>query len=173
MSSRPLHYNCDMMLSRYFSQWERSFLWKLRCHWLKGLRHLQTQHPAIHDDVIKWRHFPRHWPFVRGFHRSPVNSLHKGQWRGALMFSLICVWINGWVNNREAGDLRRYRAHYKVTVMHYFGDTHQKRFWSGRHSEHRRGYPAHPNQALTLCISFYFLRRMQFCKICSEKHEQK
>ena len=36
---------------------------------------------------------------------------------GALMFSLICVWINGWVNNREAGDLRRYRAHYDVIVM--------------------------------------------------------
>ena len=32
-------------------------------------------------------------------------------------FSLICCWINGWVNNREAGDLRRYRAHYNVTVM--------------------------------------------------------
>ena len=40
-----------------------------------------------------------------------VNSPHKSQWRGALLFSLICVWINGWVNNREAGDLRRYRAH--------------------------------------------------------------
>ena len=51
--------------------------------------------------------------------RSPVNSPHKGQWCGALMFSLICVWINGWVNNREAGDLRRYRAHYDVTVMSF------------------------------------------------------
>ena len=71
----------------------------------------------VHDDVIKWKHFPRYWPFVRGIHRSPLNSPHKGQWRGALMFSLICVWINGWVNNREAGDLRRYRAHYDVTVM--------------------------------------------------------
>ena len=50
-----------------------------------------------HDDVIKWKHFPRNWPFVRGIHRSPVNSTHKGQWRGALMFSLICVWINDWV----------------------------------------------------------------------------
>ena len=58
----------------------------------------------FYDDVIKWKHFPRYWPFVRGIHRSPVNSLHKGQWRGALMFSLICVWINGWVNNRGAGD---------------------------------------------------------------------
>ena len=49
----------------------------------------------------------------------PVNSPHKGQWRGALIFSLISVWINGWVNNREAGDLRRYRAHYDVTVMYW------------------------------------------------------
>ena len=44
------------------------------------------------DDVIKWKHFPRYWPFVRGIHRSPVNSPHKGQWRGALIFSLICAW---------------------------------------------------------------------------------
>ena len=73
-----------------------------------------------HNDVIKWKHFLRYWPFVRGIHRSPVNSPHKGQWRGALMFSLICVWINGWVNNREAGDLRRYRAHYDVIVMRIF-----------------------------------------------------
>ena len=43
------------------------------------------------DDVIKWKHFPRYWPFVRGIHRSPVNSSHKGQWPGALMFSLICA----------------------------------------------------------------------------------
>ena len=42
---------------------------------------------------------------------------HKGQWRGALMFSLICARINGWVNNREAGDLRRHRAHCDVTIM--------------------------------------------------------
>ena len=70
-----------------------------------------------HDDVIKWRHFPRCWPFVRGIHRSPVNFPHKGQWRGALMFSLICAGINAWVNNREAGDLRRHQAHYDVIVM--------------------------------------------------------
>ena len=48
---------------------------------------------------------------------SPVNSPHKGQWRGACMFSLICAWINGWVNNSEAGEFRRHRAHYYVTVM--------------------------------------------------------
>ena len=71
----------------------------------------------LHDDVIKWKHFPRNWPFVWGIHRSPVNSPHKDQWRGALMFSLICAWINGWANNREAGDLRRHRTHYDVTVL--------------------------------------------------------
>ena len=72
---------------------------------------------CFHDDVIKWKHLLRYWPFVRRIHRSPVNSPHKGQWRGALMFSLICVWINDWVNNGESGDLRRYRIHYDVTVM--------------------------------------------------------
>ena len=82
--------------------------------------HCLGYHPDIlllyHDDVIKWKHFPRYWPFVRGIHRSPVNSPHKGQWRGALMFSLICVRINGWVNNRYAGDLRRHQVHYDVIV---------------------------------------------------------
>ena len=69
------------------------------------------------DDVIKWKHFPRNWPFVRGIYRSPMNFPHEGQWRGALMFYLICAWINDRVNNGEAGDLRRYHAHYDVTVM--------------------------------------------------------
>ena len=71
----------------------------------------------IHDDVIKWKPFPRYWTFMRIIRRSPVNSPHKGQWQGALMFSLIYVCINGWVNNREAGDLRRHRAHCEVSVM--------------------------------------------------------
>ena len=70
-----------------------------------------------HDDVIKWKPSPRYWPFVWGIHRSPVNSPHKGQWRGALMFPLTSSRINGWINNREAGDLRRHRTHCDVTVM--------------------------------------------------------
>ena len=73
------------------------------------------------DSIAWWhhqmKHFPRYWPFVRGIRRSPVNSPHKSQWRWALLFSLICAWINGWVNNDETGDLRRHRAHYDVTVM--------------------------------------------------------
>ena len=47
------------------------------------------------DDVIKWKHFPRYGSFVRGIHRSRVNSPNKGQWRGALTDSLICTWANG------------------------------------------------------------------------------
>ena len=75
-----------------------------------------------HDDVIKWKHFPRYWPFVRAIHRSPVNSPRKGQWLEALIFSFKSFFlstpeINGSVNNRKAGDLRRHRAHYHVTVM--------------------------------------------------------
>ena len=72
---------------------------------------------GFHDDVIKRKHFPRNWPFVRGIHRGPVNSPHKGQWGEALVFPLICVWINGWENNRGAGDFRRCRDHYDVIVM--------------------------------------------------------
>ena len=70
-----------------------------------------------HDDVIKWKQFPRYCPFVLGIHLSPVNSPHKGQWREALMFSLIGARINSWVNNRGAGDLRRHPAHCDVIVM--------------------------------------------------------
>ena len=58
-----------------------------------------------HDDVIKWKHFPRYWPFLWGIYRWPVNSPHKSQWRKALMFSLIYAWITSWVKNRKAGDL--------------------------------------------------------------------
>ena len=79
--------------------------------------HIDSGMLVFHDDVIKWKNFPRYWPFVRGIHRSKVNSPHKGQWRRALMVSLICAWINAWVNNREAGDLRRHHAHYDVIVM--------------------------------------------------------
>ena len=88
-----------------------------------SLNHGSEMGPCIetpHDDVIKWKHFPRYWPFVLGIHRSPVNSPHKGQWRGALMFSLICARINRWVYNGEAGDWRRHLAHYDVTIMIWY-----------------------------------------------------
>ena len=68
-----------------------------------------------------WRHqmetFSALLALCAGNSPVPVNSPHKGQWRGALVFSLIYPWINDWVNNREAGDLRRQRGHYDVIVM--------------------------------------------------------
>ena len=80
-----------------------------------------------------WRHqmesfSPLLIPFLRGIHRRPVDCPHKGQWRGALIFSLICAWTNGWANTRDAGDLRRHCAHYDVTVIFWMVDTVKKRF---------------------------------------------
>ena len=50
------------------------------CHiHVRGFSYLVLKSVYSHDDVIKWKHFPRYWPFVRGIHRSPVNSPHKGQ----------------------------------------------------------------------------------------------
>ena len=68
-----------------------------------------------------WRHqmdtFSALLAFCAGIHRSPVNSPHKGQWRGALMFSLICAWTNSWENNGNASDFRCHRSHDHVIVM--------------------------------------------------------
>ena len=96
-------------------QWETALL----CYDISHGLGTSPESALMHDDVIKWKHFPRYWPFVLGIHRSPVNSLHKSQWHGPLMFSLICAWINSWVNNLEAGDLRHHRDHSDVTVMVY------------------------------------------------------
>ena len=49
---------------------------------------------CYHDDVIKWKRFPSYCPFVKGIHRSTVDSPHNSQWRGVLMFSLIYAWKN-------------------------------------------------------------------------------
>ena len=87
------------------------------CQW-KGDR-------EFHGDAIKRKHFPRNWPFVRGIHRSPVDSPHKGQWLGALIFSLIYARTYGWVNNRDAGDLSRHRAHYNITLMQFSHKSHK------------------------------------------------
>ena len=58
--------------------------------------------------IVWWRHQIETFSALLALcaRNSPVTGEfpHKGQWRVALMFSLICAWINGWVNNREAGD---------------------------------------------------------------------
>ena len=107
-----LENNADRYFQVWHSQKPQTGRIKRNAELIKGGPRLSVKsivHSLVHDDVIKWKHFPRCWPFVREIHRSPVNSPHKGQWRGALMFCLICTWINGWVNNREAGNLRLHR----------------------------------------------------------------
>ena len=73
---------------------------------------------VFHEEIFPWwRHqmetFPALLAVCAG--NSPVTGdlPHKGQWRGALMFSLICAWVN----NRDVYDLRRHHAHSDVTVM--------------------------------------------------------
>ena len=102
------------IMSRVLQTKPVNHLW---CNELYMTYKIHKQNHDWHDDVIKWKHFPRYWPFVWGIYRSPVNSPHKGQWRGALMFPLICARINGRVNHREAGDLRRHHAHYVAIVL--------------------------------------------------------
>ena len=118
-SSKKYIWKCRLQVVGHFmlvyNVWVCCGMWSLWQVSFGNTRVCSARPP--HDDVIKWKHFPRYWPFVRGIHRSPLNSPQKGQWRGALMFSLICARINGWSNNGEAGDLRRNRAHYDVIVM--------------------------------------------------------
>ena len=77
---------------------------------------------VAHDDVIKWKNFPRYWPFVWGLHRSPVNSPHKGHVTRSFTVSFDLRLNKRLSNNREDGDLRRHRAHYDATVMVYGRD---------------------------------------------------
>ena len=58
---------------------------------------------------------------------SPVTTGFPLQWRGVLMFPLICTWTNGWAKNRNAGDLRRHCAHYDVTLMRCEGLCHPRK----------------------------------------------
>ena len=104
--------------------------WRECEFWVKPYHKRHMQFRLLYDDVIKWRHLPRYWSFVRGIHRSPVNSPDKGQWRGALMFSFFCAWTNSWVKKRDASDFRRHRAHYDVTVMHSVHTTFTCWYWS-------------------------------------------
>ena len=70
-----------------------------------------------HDGVVKWKHFPCYWPFAREFHWWPVDSPQSPVTRSVAVFFDPRLKKNGWANNRDAGDLRRYWGHYDVTGM--------------------------------------------------------
>ena len=82
---------------------------------------------GIHDDVIKWKHFPRNWPLSGEFTGPGEFPTQRPVTRSFDGF-FICVWINGWVYNGEAGDLRRHRGHYDVNVM-----GHQEGWWMSQY----------------------------------------
>ena len=113
--------DCQILIVSMTTHQPQSFH-KVKCHMLafRFPNMAWMMASAVHLYVSECVVFPRYWPSVWRIHRSSVNSLHKGQWRGALVFkTLICVWVNAWVNNREAGDLKRHIAHYDATVMSY------------------------------------------------------
>ena len=109
----------DIMDSKHFESMISSHLFAPMLH-VPG-------HIAAFQVWSWWRHqmetFSALLALCAGNSLVPVNSPYRGQWRGALMFSLICARINDWVNNREAGDLRRHRGHYDVNVMMKRGGT--------------------------------------------------
>ena len=71
---------------------------------LLSLPHLIARDYMTHGDVIKWKHFR----VVKGIHGSTVVSPYKCQWRGALMYSLMCATTNCWANSQHAGALRHH-----------------------------------------------------------------
>ena len=107
-------YSCAWLVVS-FSLWQTNFM---ASHFKSPAIRLFVQHiiqvNSKETTTSKWKHL-----LALCAENSPVNSPHKGQWRRALMLSLICAWINVWVNNHEAGDLRRYRARCDVTVMYW------------------------------------------------------
>ena len=100
-----------------FNSWVISVSWNERKYRFIFTSPLNNSAAMTTDDVTKWKHFSRYWPFMRGIPRWIPHK--KVQWRGAFMFSLIYAWINGWTNTGEAGDLRCHHAHYDVILMIY------------------------------------------------------
>ena len=145
-------------------------MWTRQSGWSFKKENEQATMKILHDDVIKWKHFPRYWPFVQGIHRSLVNYPHKGQWCGALTFSLICAWTHGCANNRDAGDLRRHSAHYDVSVMlcqlfstadgHIAYLCHDSR--SSKFSDSNTDLPSMPWVYLTVNRSMHSIYRIKF-----------
>ena len=122
-------HTCNVVLVKLPFSLRNRYVRNLRNHW----HHINILHPnnlsREHDDVIKCKHFPRYWLFMRGIHRSPVNSPHKASDSELWYFLWSAPWINGWVNNRETGDLRRRHAHYDVIVINLIGDGYGPLQW--------------------------------------------
>ena len=100
-----------VFINTFFST--KTIQFQIKFHWNIFLR--------INLTISWWCHqmetFSTLLSFYVGNSSATSEFPHKGQWHGALMFSLICSWINGWVNNWDASDLIGHHAYYDVTVM--------------------------------------------------------
>ena len=114
------------------SQSETVFEYSCQLKWIENKIYFYK--PQKQRNKTWWRHqmetFPALLTLCEEIHRWPVDSPNKSHWHGALMFSLICAWTNGWANDWDAGDLRSHRAYYDVTVM-YSGKLPRWSFSSG------------------------------------------
>ena len=120
---------------------------------------LINKHHTSHDDVIKWKHFPRYWPFVRGIHRSPLNYPHKGQWREALKFSLICARINswGWWFETLSCSLWRHCNAYKAITQRWIN-----KFWECQATGHQLAMSTHASGWANIWILNQYLKQFSF-----------
>ena len=111
----------------------------LRRNYSTNFLHSVDSHHC-HYDVIKWKHFPHYWPFVRGIHQSLVDSSsQRPVTRSFDVFFDLC--LNKWLGNRKQSRSRWFetpsqslRCHCNVqTVVTYCiscfyltgNDTHQ------------------------------------------------
>ena len=107
---------------KYFLNWkrfhQRKYLWNCLCKVsaiLLRSRFWIIVQMSWHDDVIKWKHFPHYWPFVRGIpgHRWIPHT--KASDAELWCFDLR---LNKWLSKQSGGwNLRRHHAHYDVIVM--------------------------------------------------------
>ena len=104
-----------MKPGRNFAHATKPFVVSCTQSWPDWIIRMKKRNRNFNKFSTWWRHQMETFSMLLAFCEG--NSPNIGQWREALMFSLICAWINGWVNNRDAGDLRRHCAHYDVTVM--------------------------------------------------------
>ena len=85
-----------------------------------AMKHFKTQTDSDKFDKMCWNYFGIMGKpcFFLSFHIE-ISAFHDDviKWKYFLIFSLICAWMNGWDNHREAGDFRRHRAYYDGTVM--------------------------------------------------------
>ena len=119
-------FECSHLINYPFIMTQVACVLKTNRFWIMACSPYGTKplcKTRAHDDVIKWKHSPRCWPFVRGIHRSPVNSPHGTSDTELWCFLWFAPEKNSWVYNRQTGDLRRHLTRNDVNVMWFIINT--------------------------------------------------